>query len=190
MMSLTKLIEGKKVYRSDKYDLGYVCEFYDKLFAPLKDARIKILEIGIEYGNSVKLWHDYFTHAEIYAVDPYKTDDAKHVESMDRVSLYFEDAYQFKFLDKLPDNEFDIIIDDGPHTVDSQRFFVKNYPKKLKDNGILVVEDIISVAYTKELSDMLVDFKQVQIVNMAGKCLRPDLKSMWDQGLDVIIAHK
>jgi len=37
---------------------------------------------------------------------------------------------------------FDIIIDDGPHTLESQIKFINNYFKKLNKNGKLFIEDI------------------------------------------------
>ena len=37
---------------------------------------------------------------------------------------------------------FDIIIDDGPHTLESQIKFINNYFKKLNKNGKLFIEDV------------------------------------------------
>ena len=40
------------------------------------------------------------------------------------------------------DRKFDIIIDDGPHTLKSQIEFLKLYRNILKPNGILIIEDL------------------------------------------------
>jgi len=38
--------------------------------------------------------------------------------------------------------KFDVIIDDGPHSWESQVWFFKNYDTLLNDGGVLVCEDI------------------------------------------------
>jgi hypothetical protein len=43
--------------------------------------------------------------------------------------------------------KFDILIDDGPHTLDSMIFFVKHYLPLLNETGILVVEDIPDIKW-------------------------------------------
>ena len=48
--------------------------------------------------------------------------------------------------------DFDIIIDDGPHSLQSQKDALRLYLPKLKPNGILIIEDIQSLG-------MLVFFK-------------------------------
>lgn len=47
--------------------------------------------------------------------------------------------------------QFDIIIDDGPHSLESQIFFLENYLDKVKPNGLLIIEDIQNISDTKIL---------------------------------------
>jgi hypothetical protein len=37
--------------------------YYDKLFTPLRDKPILMLEIGICGGGSLKMWYEYFPNA-------------------------------------------------------------------------------------------------------------------------------
>jgi hypothetical protein len=62
----------------------------------------------------------------------------------------FGDAYDYGTLDSLP-NDFDIIIDDGPHTLESMTFFVKEYIHKANEKGMLVIEDIQDFNWTNIL---------------------------------------
>ena len=38
--------------------------------------------------------------------------------------------------------QFDFILDDGPHTLESMKIFIENYSTLLTDNGVLIIEDI------------------------------------------------
>lgn len=66
----------------------------------------------------------------------------------DKVTLYAGpeyDAYTKDMLNLLIEKEgkFDIIIDDGPHTWESQEWFLRNYYSLLNEGGVLVCEDIL-----------------------------------------------
>jgi hypothetical protein len=61
----------------------------------------------------------------------------------DRITTYFEDAYRPEFISKLP--PLDIVIDDGPHTLESQLMCIDMYMPKITLNGILIIEDIINI---------------------------------------------
>jgi len=43
-------------------------EVYEYFFLPLKYAPIRILEIGIEEGGSLRLWEKYFPNATIFGI--------------------------------------------------------------------------------------------------------------------------
>ena len=76
----------------------------------------------------------------------------EEISSIGRSKLVFCDAYQKQTLDFI-DQTFDVIVDDGPHTEHSFYFLVENYSKLLKENGILVIEDI----YDYQLIDKMIE---------------------------------
>lgn len=43
--------------------------------------------------------------------------------------------------------KFDIMIDDGPHTLESMIYFITMYSPLMKEDGILVVEDVQQIAW-------------------------------------------
>ena len=39
------------------------------------------------------------------------------------------------------------MLDDGPHTLESMKQFIKLYSKLMTDNGILIIEDVQSIKW-------------------------------------------
>jgi hypothetical protein len=55
-------------YDTDKIQHNYL-ELYDPILSPLRDREVKLLEIGIHRGGSLKLWRDYFSRGLIVGID-------------------------------------------------------------------------------------------------------------------------
>jgi len=55
-------------YETDKIELHYL-DLYDPILTPWTDKEIKLLEIGVRAGGSLKLWRDYFPRGTIIGVD-------------------------------------------------------------------------------------------------------------------------
>jgi cephalosporin hydroxylase len=124
--------------RAHKYCSG----FYDAEFIKYKDKPIKLLEIGIDGGGSIKMWKDYFPQATIYCTD-INGNSLRSVEDLGVIAIC-ADAYNADFAKNFTD--FDIIIDDGPHTEASQLALLDLYLPKLNAGGVLVIEDILDTA--------------------------------------------
>ena len=152
MDSLQSLIDNK---RTDKNTLHSYLELYEILFNCKKKSVKNVLEIGIDKGGSIKLWHDYFLDAKVIGVDIIKDfqvwDELKNKE---RIKLFTStDAYNIDFIKNNLPEELDVIIDDGPHTLESMKFFLKHYSPLLSNQGILVLEDIQSWKWIKCLKE-------------------------------------
>ena len=152
-MLLENLIDNN---RTDKNTTHSYLPIYEELFRNIRDTALNILEIGIQDGGSIKLWRDYFEVAHIYGVDIDKspTDDIKQDS---RITLYTSNAYDKQFISSLSNIKFDVIIDDGPHTLDSMKIFVREYSKLLNSGGILVVEDVQRIEWIVVLKMFLPD---------------------------------
>jgi predicted O-methyltransferase YrrM len=187
-MSLKNFCKQYNV-QTDKYQLGYIHEFYDKLFSSRQNQEIKLLEIGIYSGYSLLLWRDYFTKGEITGID---VNYCKNVDQKERINPIYTNAYDLNFVDTLPDEYYDIVIDDGPHTFESMHFFLTHYTKKLKKGGLLILEDIIDRAWTPKLLNILTqqNIGQAQVFDMRNKQLNNFLLERWRNGLDVITLEK
>ena len=69
--SIDALHRSKTGKVSDKW-ASYLT-YYDALFAPLREAPISMLEIGIQNGGSLETWASYFTQARQFIgcdIDP------------------------------------------------------------------------------------------------------------------------
>ena len=102
----------------------YCSAFYDKVFLDLKDKKLNILEIGIQNGSSLVLWNEYFKNSIIYGIDNTNFINDR-LDTYPRIKTIIQDAYKKELTSNLP--LFDIIIDDGPHTLESQKIFINNY---------------------------------------------------------------
>lgn len=125
---------------------SYIENFYDKEFELYKEREVDLFEIGIETGGSLKLWKEYFINSKsIIGVDISDEKIDKKYKNIDGVTMYFGDAYDKTFSNKF--HQFDIIIDDGPHTLESQLKFIELYLPKLKENGLFVIEDVANIEH-------------------------------------------
>jgi hypothetical protein len=50
-------------------------------------------------------------------------------------------------------NKFDVILDDGPHTLDSMKATIRLYLPKLKPDGILIIEDVQKYEWLHDLKN-------------------------------------
>ena len=131
---------------TDKNTIHSYFDSYDKLFSPIKDSAKNILEIGIYAGGSIKLWHDYFVNANIYAVDITRCVTGSWIDNYERIKTYQANAYSQDFLmyEFIQKNiKFDLIIEDGPHSLETQQFAASIYSNILSDQGMIVIEDVM-----------------------------------------------
>lgn len=127
---------------------------YETLLEPIKNTAKNILEIGVQTGGSIKLWHDYFKQATIYGCDIEDTLKINELKNNPRVCLSLnENAYTEEFVQKKFENiKFDFLLDDGPHTLESQEKFLELYCPLLNENGILIIEDVQSTDWLEKLT--------------------------------------
>ena len=145
-MSLVELVDNT---RTDKNTCHSYLELYENLLNRKKYTAKNILEIGICNGGSIKLWHDYFENAKIYGLDIMNEINVwDELKNKERIILHTSvDAYNMNFyIDNLLNKniKFDMILDDGPHTLESMKTFIVLYSQLLSDDGILILEDIQS----------------------------------------------
>ena len=148
-MSLKELIDNS---RTDKNTTHSYINLYQELLIKKKYSATNILEVGIFKGGSIKLWSDFFVNANVYGVDlitenwDNNWDDI--VANKKIKMLLGQNAYDEKFVNREFTNnyiKFDFILDDGPHTIDSMKQFIILYSPLIKDDGILIIEDIMTI---------------------------------------------
>ena len=146
-----------KKYNCDKVDHGYH-KIYEQYIEDRRYDELNILEIGTLYGNSIKSWLDYLPNSNIYTIDTFERINTNQVDVLknERVQWYKCDSTKTRLKD-IWKTDFDIIIDDGSHTPNSQRRTFYNSFGNLKENGFYFIEDVF-------LSNMITN-KQLKNIN-------------------------
>jgi len=159
-MSLDEIVNNSK---TDKNTTHSYLPLYQKLLEGKKHTAKNVLEIGIgdfgeKNGGSIKLWRDFFTNATIYGLDILPIDRViDELLNDNRVILYTStDAYneQFFISNFLNKNiKCDFMLDDGPHSLESMKQFIKLYSQIMTDDGILIIEDVQSINWINILKN-------------------------------------
>jgi hypothetical protein len=119
---------------------------YEKVFASRRGESLRILEIGVFGGSSLKLWRQYFSHADtlIVGIDIRPSCiafDAPADGIRVRIGSQDDPVFLTRVLEEF--GPFDIIIDDGSHQSSHMiKSFNILYGDGLKDGGIYLVEDL------------------------------------------------
>lgn len=134
-------------YGTDKSSQSHnYTKLYDKYFSSMRGEPICFLEIGILNGSSAHMWEDYFENASLYFIDI----DDKSVNSAQRALSSRSHCYKvdqsnaealLRFAQHTKAN-FDIILDDGGHTMQQQIISFKTLFPFLKENGVYIIEDL------------------------------------------------
>lgn len=129
----------------------YIKQWYSPEFTPRKDENLTIVEVGVFRGDGVRLIKDWFDNARVIGIDPlingsFKAGVPQSTQAEllvhDDIQFIFKDAYDLEVVEMFEDESIDYLIDDGPHTVETQLWCIENYLPKIKKGGTIVVEDI------------------------------------------------
>jgi hypothetical protein len=133
------LTEIGKILNTDKATYHNFTEFYDGYFNQMRNETLNILEIGIFKGESLKMWKEYFPKSEIYGLD---INNLKYLEE-DRIFIEQADQTDINRMNKVFSKvKFDIIIDDGGHSMYQQQLTLISMLHRLKRGGYFIVEDL------------------------------------------------
>lgn len=99
-------------YGSDKAEHGYA-DFYEK---HLPKSPLKILEIGVKYGASIRAWLEFYPNTKITGIDLFEKNEMPiDLLNHERVTLIKGNQCDWRLLEELRKFNFDVIIDDGSH---------------------------------------------------------------------------
>ena len=102
---------------TDKATIHNYTGIYAYLLDRYRDIDCNVLEIGVQYGGSALLWHEYLPGAWLDLVD---IKDQVHEViwdqlDEDRFDFYETNAYSATALRTLGKKKYHVIIDDGSH---------------------------------------------------------------------------
>lgn len=175
MATLTQI--GYK-YGTDKAPV--LTTVYSKFMEAVRNDPVRILEVGVFFGASLKMWNEYFPTGQIYGIDTFEgnqgngshfnnsrsflTEASKYpriyAEVCDQSSR--EDLEQYAATITEP---FDFIIDDGSHLMKDQQQTLAVLWKLVKPGGIYFIEDYAS-SFDTRYPDVLPDFSNTTATMM------------------------
>jgi hypothetical protein len=131
-----------KKHQTDKSSLAHgYCDIYERYFGHLRDEKINLLEIGVQFGLSIQTWQEFFHNGEIYGVDLVENfrSDNPHVH------LFQGDASHAAFWNGFARGvNFDIIVEDSNHLASTHQIVLQSLWPRLKPGGFLIFEDVFT----------------------------------------------
>jgi len=149
--------------------------WYHNHFKDIREKNLIFLEIGVDQGNSLKMWKEYFKNSTIYAIDKYDKTIPEDIKKQFKIFIGAQEDK--KFLKKVCEDVssgFDIIVDDASHIPKFQIIAFEYLFKYLNKGGIYVVEDLYSSYYPKFKKDQFSSFinfckDRIDDVNFHGR---------------------
>lgn len=126
---------------TDKHSHGYL-EFYEPFFKKMENCK-NVMEIGVRSGDSLILLSTYFPKATIHGIDIVHRN--YNFPYSDKIKTYTCDQENRDNLEKLVNTinqEFDIILDDGGHTMKQQQTSFGFLFNRIKKGGVYIIEDL------------------------------------------------
>ena len=124
------------------------CRHLEVFFAPRRDHPLKLLEIGVGGGESVRTWLEYFPNAHVVGVDKVEKTNTWNTPGSKLHARYkfcqgdqSSKTFWACFLADFGSN-WDIIIDDGSHDSSHMMITFECLWPHLLSGGIYEIEDL------------------------------------------------
>lgn len=132
---------------SDKGNRGHhFTDVYELFLRPIKYEATKVLEIGVLRGASLRMWDDYFPNAVIHGIDIEDTSS----NDTETIRTYIADQASREQLQAVLDltgSDFDLVLDDGGHTMKQQQVSFGFLFAHVKPGGYYIIEDVHTSLY-------------------------------------------
>ena len=131
---------------TDKATFHNYCVVYDEYLAPLRNKKVKVLEVGAYLGDSVDMWAEYFTKGSAIGIEP--TDEWFKICNQgkpDNAHFIQGDGCDPNLINRLIDkygSNFDFIIEDASHHMKEQQIHFGLLFKHVKPGGYYSIEDL------------------------------------------------
>lgn len=144
----TRLCDVIKEKGSDKCSSWHnYTPFYTEMLKEMP-SDLSLFELGLYHGCSIKAWSEYFPNGKIFGADI----NPDYLVNERNIRTFICDQNSESSIRSLwtniPNESFNIIIDDGQHEFHSNYIFFANSVNMLKPGGIFVIEDLISSCFS------------------------------------------
>lgn len=127
--------------RGDLHKWHHYFEIYERHLERFRGSAVRLLEIGVFRGGSLRLWREYFgPDALIVGLDKDATcarfdGESGHVRIGDQADPSFLRSVLAEF------GPFDVVIDDGGHTARQQIVSFELLYPEISETGVYICED-------------------------------------------------
>lgn len=122
--------------------------WYERHLDSLRLRPLKLLEIGVATGASLRMWEEYFPDAAIFAID---FDPRCRELGSPRTTIFIGNQAEPEFLRHVIRSihgGLDVIIDDGGHRMPEQQTALRTLFSALRPGGFFVMEDVETSYYS------------------------------------------
>ena len=105
---------------------------YKRHFSELADGSLRLLEIGVQDGSSIAYWKSEYPKWDVWGMDIDPHCAGHQIVIGDQTNVSLLESFE----------PFDIIIDDGGHTMNQQVVSFETLFPKMKSGGVYVIEDL------------------------------------------------
>lgn len=163
---MESLIDLLRRYGSDKVGEHSYGEFYQSHFSEIRFMPLKILEIGIKDGASLRAFRNYLPQATIFGID---IDPKSMISGEDRIQTFVCDQSNSSEIVNCCSRfaPFDLILDDGSHVPSDQLTSWQALSTMVSSGGMYVIEDVIDFSIAKNIPHS-------QIIDLRHKTNRHD----------------
>ncbi|KAH6679706.1 hypothetical protein B0J14DRAFT_304579 [Halenospora varia] len=143
--------EIAKSHGTDKVTMHPYQDMYEHRLAPIRDKHVKMLEIGLGCsmgygpGASYYTWLEYFRSVDLYYIEFDAECAKKWAGKTEGATIFAGDQADPVFLNhfiKEAGSNFDIIVDDGGHSMVQQKTSLSVLWPHIKGGGIYFIEDL------------------------------------------------
>jgi len=156
ILNLIESIRNTGICDTDKGSSHTYTGMYEEILSQYKNKDCTLLEIGVQSGGSALLWSKYLPNAKLSFSDIDQLNQVIIDMIGDKCIFHLGDAYSDYGLNAIksarPDG-FDVIIDDGPHTLQSMIECIRRYLPIVKKEGYLIIEDVQDIHWCDILSN-------------------------------------
>ena len=140
-MTLREIAESVSDAGDERTKPAYIYDRYEPYFAPLSEQPVKVLELGVHMGDSLKVFSSYFRHGTVVGVDI----NDPNVDLSNYPNAIFEigdqrNADQLSAISSVHAPQgWDIIIDDASHYGSWSLLSYEALFPRLKPGGLFVI---------------------------------------------------
>jgi hypothetical protein len=130
--------------RHDTDKAPWFTRVYDAFLREHRDEPLRLLEIGLFNGGSLRMWREYLPNAKLFGLDVDERCLDYELEVPDSMVRLIDQANptDLELFVEESGGDFDFVLDDGGHTMIQQIVSFEVLFPHVRSGGVYVIEDV------------------------------------------------